>query len=451
MYLCKFGIFPRNLQKIQWKPDEYFHTNLLCALKIDSCVCSTTTGLLKLQQARVLLRLLSLSLFSPVWTETKQLQGKLQHSKLLRLTQRRPANQDRESQWFFIFSCGKENILVKTELIGDQFSSEWCDFSTTVTLFNQVIMTKLSQKSCLVSLQNPCEHVSVTAVLPSRISSVMFTPQLDPMLWAFCSCRQFLWRLWPKTQTASICRRKWERKQESMSTRGSRGLCLYDTSLVFKLLKVLLQHKSAFTHTHTCTRAVLKHQYNNTSQYLFLWYLHHVVMYSKCPGQNPVLQLTHWGQVTSLQRANLLTRSHKLIFTHQRHSHCKWAFSISPKDTLTCGPLIGRRPALPTEPQPPQKTKAQVQSVQHWKDEHVPTVRPVICWLPAHLFVACQVNRKKVPYILSINKLILPLRLRTETRTAVQRNRLNCAQTFWVTQNRKSELVGKEADTSISS
>ncbi len=29
--------------------------------------------------------------------------------------------------------------MVKTELIGDQFSSEWCHFSTTITLFSQVI------------------------------------------------------------------------------------------------------------------------------------------------------------------------------------------------------------------------------------------------------------------------------------------------------------------------
>ncbi len=29
--------------------------------------------------------------------------------------------------------------MAKTGLIGDQFSSEWCHFSTTITLFNQVI------------------------------------------------------------------------------------------------------------------------------------------------------------------------------------------------------------------------------------------------------------------------------------------------------------------------
>ncbi len=29
--------------------------------------------------------------------------------------------------------------MVKTGLIGDQFSSKWCHFSTTITLFNQVI------------------------------------------------------------------------------------------------------------------------------------------------------------------------------------------------------------------------------------------------------------------------------------------------------------------------
>ncbi len=29
--------------------------------------------------------------------------------------------------------------MVKTGLIGDQFSSKWCQFSTSTTLFNQVI------------------------------------------------------------------------------------------------------------------------------------------------------------------------------------------------------------------------------------------------------------------------------------------------------------------------
>ncbi len=29
--------------------------------------------------------------------------------------------------------------MVKTGLIGDQFSSEWCHFSTALILFNQVI------------------------------------------------------------------------------------------------------------------------------------------------------------------------------------------------------------------------------------------------------------------------------------------------------------------------
>ncbi len=29
--------------------------------------------------------------------------------------------------------------MVKTGLNGDQFSSEWCHFSTTITLFNQAI------------------------------------------------------------------------------------------------------------------------------------------------------------------------------------------------------------------------------------------------------------------------------------------------------------------------
>ncbi len=30
-------------------------------------------------------------------------------------------------------------MMVKTGLIGEQFSSEWCHCSTTITLFNQVI------------------------------------------------------------------------------------------------------------------------------------------------------------------------------------------------------------------------------------------------------------------------------------------------------------------------
>ncbi len=34
---------------------------------------------------------------------------------------------------------GKENIMVKTGVIGDKFGSEWCHFSTKITLFNQVI------------------------------------------------------------------------------------------------------------------------------------------------------------------------------------------------------------------------------------------------------------------------------------------------------------------------
>ncbi len=33
----------------------------------------------------------------------------------------------------------KLHIMMKTGLIGDQFSSKWCHFSTTITLFNQVI------------------------------------------------------------------------------------------------------------------------------------------------------------------------------------------------------------------------------------------------------------------------------------------------------------------------
>ncbi len=37
------------------------------------------------------------------------------------------------------FTFGKENIMVNTGLTGDKFSSEWCHFSTTITLFDQVI------------------------------------------------------------------------------------------------------------------------------------------------------------------------------------------------------------------------------------------------------------------------------------------------------------------------
>ncbi len=49
---------------------------------------------------------------------------------------------------------GKENIMVKTGFIGDQFSNKWCHFFTTILLFNQVIHhnDKVMPKSCLVSL-----------------------------------------------------------------------------------------------------------------------------------------------------------------------------------------------------------------------------------------------------------------------------------------------------------
>ncbi len=44
--------------------------------------------------------------------------------------------------------------MLKTGLIGDQFSSEWCHFSTTIMLFNQVIHhdNKVKSRSFLVSL-----------------------------------------------------------------------------------------------------------------------------------------------------------------------------------------------------------------------------------------------------------------------------------------------------------
>ncbi len=46
-----------------------------------------------------------------------------------------------------------KKILIKTGFTGDQFSSEWCHVWTTITPFTQVIIvTKLSQKRCLVSL-----------------------------------------------------------------------------------------------------------------------------------------------------------------------------------------------------------------------------------------------------------------------------------------------------------
>ncbi len=76
--------------------------------------------------------------------------------------QRRPANQDREYRerhWFFIFPRnphldGKENLVVKTGLTGDQLSREGCQFFLTITPFNQVIHhnDKVEPKSCLVSL-----------------------------------------------------------------------------------------------------------------------------------------------------------------------------------------------------------------------------------------------------------------------------------------------------------
>ncbi len=50
--------------------------------------------------------------------------------------------QYREHHRFFICETlvmvAKENIMVKTGLIGDQFSNKWCHFST-ITLFHQVI------------------------------------------------------------------------------------------------------------------------------------------------------------------------------------------------------------------------------------------------------------------------------------------------------------------------
>ncbi len=121
------------------------------------------------------------SLLNPVWTEMKQLQEKLRWSNLVRLSSSSsrltvwltdtllPAKasqsmvtqsaspvgkkhsvdqpirtERRESHWLFIFRWnprpgGKENIIVKTGLIRDQFSSKWCHFSTPITLFNQVI------------------------------------------------------------------------------------------------------------------------------------------------------------------------------------------------------------------------------------------------------------------------------------------------------------------------
>ncbi len=71
--------------------------------------------------------------------------GESEHVELISLYQCREDRdrEYRECHWFFIFPWNlcpdcKENIMVKTVLIGDQFSSEWCHISTTITLFNWV-------------------------------------------------------------------------------------------------------------------------------------------------------------------------------------------------------------------------------------------------------------------------------------------------------------------------
>ncbi len=49
--------------------------------------------------------------------------------------------------------------MVETRLIGDKFISKWCHFSTTVTLFNQVIhhndKVKPKKSSSLTTLWRP--------------------------------------------------------------------------------------------------------------------------------------------------------------------------------------------------------------------------------------------------------------------------------------------------------
>ncbi len=86
--------------------------------------------------------------------------------------------------------------MVKTGLIGDQFSSEWCHFSTTVTLFNQLIhhndkvkLKKLSSfilnQGCIQSLQTI--KLSKKNVKKSGVSYPIFDSQVCVIIYVnFC-------------------------------------------------------------------------------------------------------------------------------------------------------------------------------------------------------------------------------------------------------------------------
>ncbi len=63
--------------------------------------------------------------------------------------------------------------MVKTGLIGDQLSSEWCNFLATITLFNQVIHPndKVQPKSCLVSLKHIWKVGTSSMLLTSEVDT----------------------------------------------------------------------------------------------------------------------------------------------------------------------------------------------------------------------------------------------------------------------------------------